>query len=67
MFDDPEPELRVVDEGDGGFGSACDLVVAALEIDGVVVVDAPLLAKGKVQVEQGRGGCGAEALGAGKQ
>lgn len=67
MFDDPEPELGVVDEGDGGFGSAGDLVIAALEIDGVVVVDAALLAKGKVEVEQRRGGCGAEALGAGQQ
>jgi len=67
MFDDPEPELRVVDEGDGGFGSASDLVVAALEIDGVVVVDAALLAQGKVQVEQGPGWCRAEALGAGQQ
>ena len=67
MFDDPELELRVVDEGDGGFGSACDLVIAALEIDGVVVVDAALLAQGKVQVEQCVSGCGAEALGAGKQ
>ena len=67
MFDDPEPELGVVDEGDGRFGSAGDLVIAALEIDGVVVVDAALLAKGKVQVEQRRGRCGAEALGAGQQ
>ncbi len=67
MFDDPEPELGVVDEGDGGFGSASDLVVAALEIDGVVVVDAALLAQGKVQVEQGPGWCRAEALGAGQQ
>jgi hypothetical protein len=32
MFDDPEPELRVVDEGDGGFGSACDLTVIRLLI-----------------------------------
>ena len=67
MFDDPKPELRVVDEGDGGFGSACDLVVAALEIDGVVVVDAALLAQGKVEVEQRGRGCGAEVLGAGKE
>ncbi len=67
MFDDPEPELGVVDEGDGRFGSAGVLVIAALEIDGVVVVDAALLAKGKVQVEQRRGRCGAEALGAGQQ
>ena len=56
MFDDPEPELGVVDEGDGGFGSAGDFVIAALEIDGVVVVDAARLAKGKVEVEQRRGG-----------
>ena len=67
MFDDPELEWRVVDEGYGGFGGACDLVVAALKIDGVVVVDAALLAKGKMEVEQGRGGCRAEALGAGQQ
>ena len=67
MFDDPELELRVVDEGNGGFGSAGDLVIAALEIDGVVVVDATLLAKGKVQVEQCLSGGGAEALGAGQQ
>ena len=67
MFDDPEPELGVVDEGDGRFGSAGVLVIAALEIDGVVVVDAALLAEGKVQVEQRPGGCGAEALGAGQE
>lgn len=57
----------MVDEGYGGFGGACDLVVAALEIDGVVVVDAALLAKGKMEVEQGRSGCRAEALGAGQE
>jgi hypothetical protein len=67
MFDDPELELGVVDEGDGRFGGACDLVVAALEIDGVVVVDAALLAQGKVQVEQSGSGSGAEALRAGEQ
>ena len=67
MFDDPELELRVVDEGDGGFGRGCDLVIAALEINGVVVVDTALLAQGKVEVEQGLWGCGAEALGAGEQ
>ncbi len=62
MFDDPELELRVVDEGDGGFGRASDLVVAALEINGVVVVDAALLAQEKVEVEQSREGCGAQGL-----
>ena len=67
MFDDPELELRVVDGGDGGFGRGCDLVIAALEINGVVVVDTALLAQGKVEVEQGLGGGGAEALGAGEQ
>ena len=59
MFDDQELELRVVDEGDGGLGSARDFVVAALEIDDAVVVDAALLAQGKVEVEQGGGGFGA--------
>ena len=48
MFNDPEPEFWVVDEGDGGFSRACDLVVMALEIDGVVVVDATRLAEGEV-------------------
>ena len=50
MFDDPELEFRVVDEGDGGFGRGSDLVVGALKIDGVVVVDAALVAEGKVEV-----------------
>jgi len=67
MFGDPDLELRVVHEGEGGFGRARDPAVAALEIDGVAVIDAALLAPGKVQVEQGRGRCGAEALGAGKE
>ena len=66
MFDDPELVFGVVDEGDGGFGSWGDGVVCALEIDGVVVVDATLLAEGKVQVEQGCRGHGTEALGAGR-
>lgn len=65
MFDDPELVFGVVDEGDGGFGSGGDGEVCALEIEGVVVVDAALLAEGKVQVEQGRRGHGPEALGAG--
>lgn len=58
MFDDPELVFAVVDEGDGGFGSGGDGEVCALEIEGVVVVDAALLAEGKVQVEQARRGTG---------
>ena len=65
MFDDPELVFGVVDEGDGGFGSGGDGVVFALEINGMVVVDAALLAEGKVEVEQGTRRHGAEALGAG--
>ena len=66
MFDDPELVFGVVDEGDGGFGSGGDGVVCALEIDGVVIVDAALLAEGKVQVEKGRRRHWADALGAGR-
>lgn len=39
----------------------------AFEIDGVVVVDAALLAEGEVKVEQSRSGCRTEALGAGQE
>jgi hypothetical protein len=45
-----------MDEGDVGFGSGCDGVIGALKIDGMVVVDAALLAEGKVQIEQRCGG-----------
>ena len=67
MFDDPELVFGVMDEGDGGFGSRGDGEVCALEIDGVVVVDAALVAEGKVQVEEGCRGHRPEALGAGRE
>ena len=52
-----------MDESDGGFGSGGDGVVFALKIDGVVVVDAALVAKRKVQIEQSRRRHTAKALG----
>ena len=67
MFDDPELVIGVMDEGDGGFGSRGDGEVCALEIDGVIVVDAALVAEGKVKVQQGCLGHRPEALGAGRE
>ena len=40
MLDDPEPSAGMMDEGDGLAESGGDFVVVAVEIDGVVVVDA---------------------------
>ena len=65
MFDDPEAGGGVMDDGDGLFGSVCDGVIAALKVDGHVVVDAALVAKGKVEVEQGERRSRAHTMGAG--
>ena len=40
-FEDPETEAWMEHEGDGLAESGGDLIVAAVEVDGVVVVDAP--------------------------
>jgi len=58
MFEDPELVAGMMNEGDGLAQSGGDFVAVAVEVDGVVVVDAPRAAQGEVQVEQrgGRGG-----------
>ena len=40
-FEDPETEAWMEHEGDGLAESGGDLIVADVEVDGVVVVDAP--------------------------
>ena len=44
MFDDPKAGGGVMDDSDGLFGSPCDGIVAALKVDGHVVIDAALVA-----------------------
>ena len=67
VLDDPEFAGWMVDDGDGFFGGGRDLVVTAFEVDGVVVVDAPLVAKGEVEIEQWGHGSWAEAVGFGEK
>ena len=57
MFEDPEPTTGMMEEGDGLVESGGDFVVVAVEVDGVVMIDAPGAAQGKVQIEErsGRG------------
>ena len=52
MLKDPEPATGMMDEGDGLAKSRGDFVIVALEVDGVVVVDAAGATQGKVQIEQ---------------
>ena len=52
----------MVDESEILFGGGGDLVVATLEVDGGVGVDAALLALGKVEIEQGRDGPRAKTM-----
>ena len=51
MFEDPEPAAGMMDEGDGLAESGGDFVIVAVEVDGVVLVDAAGTAQGKVQIE----------------
>ena len=49
----------MMDEGDGLAQSGGDFVIVTLEVDGVVVADAPGAAQGEVQIEQRGGKCSA--------
>ena len=60
-FEDPETEAWMEHEGDGLAESGGDLIVAAVEVDGVVVVDAPGAAQGEVEIEKGCGRGGTHA------
>ena len=52
MFDDPELALWMMHDGYGFPECARNLVIAALEVDGMVVVDAALRAQGKVEIQE---------------
>src|SRR5947207_431084 len=51
MFENPKAEIGMVEEGDG-LAERGDLVVLAIEVDGVVVVHAAGGAEREVEIEQ---------------
>lgn len=52
MIEEFEAATGMMDEGEGLAQSGGDFVVMTLEVDGVVVLDAPGAAQGEVQIEQ---------------
>jgi hypothetical protein len=52
MFENPKAEIGMVEEGDGLAERRGDFVVLAIEVDGVVVVQAAGGTKREVEIEQ---------------
>jgi hypothetical protein len=65
MFEHPEFALGMLHDGDGLALGGRDLVGKALEVDGLVMVDAPGSAQGKVQIQQRRRRTGSDGTLAG--
>lgn len=62
LWDDPKALIGVMDDGDGFIGDGSDRPSFAQEVQSVIGVKAALEVEGQMQVQQGNGGHGAEAI-----